>query len=125
MIITINISKEEIELIESGNVEAATAAAELYRYTLLQAAMTAKNTGLSSEDGPTNYFVVSPPYNVKGKAETALCVPHPRDFPTAGTFDMNEAANKEKGIVRPEVKTDIPNAFKNIMWNEDGVSNED
>lgn len=123
MIITINISKEEIELIESGNVEAATAAAELYRYTLLQAAMTAKNIDIPSEGGPTNYFVVSPPYNVKGKAETALCVPHPRAFPTAGSFDMNEADNK--GIVRPEVKTDIPNAFKNIMWNEDGVSNED
>lgn len=116
MIITVTISKAEIALIESGALEAVTAAAELYRYTLLQAAMTANN-------GPTgvdNYFVVSPPLNIQEKANTALCVPHPKDFPDSTKLNMDGRPPTEAtdGIERPEVKTDIPNAFKSIIWNE-------
>ena len=108
MIITLNISRKELEAIKRNDMRALTTFADLVRYVVAQG-VGAMETGERFE-----YFtVVSPPIPIVEDTNGALCVPHPEAMPKQNTDEPQAAA------------TEIPDVFKRMIWEEgEGDSNE-
>lgn len=112
MILTINISKEELLALGMNDPRALESLSELTRYTVFQGIVAARSDMIGFEF----FTIVSPPIALTGgvTGKSALCVPGAEGYET-----------KVGEISHPDVKTEVPDVFKRMVWGDEqseGVS---
>lgn len=111
MIITLNLSKEEVLAIKRADYRALETFSQLVRFVASQAV-----SAQESDRGQFEFFtVVSPPIPlIETGSKGALCIPAPEEK-TYGTATTH-LGSEPPGIIHPTVETEVPDVFKKMKW---------